>query len=204
MRRDPTFWLALAVAFVLGLLPGLGVLAYQRQTTERLSADSAAELRSRQAAWETQKQQFEAQLASAEGTVSKLEAQVASLTVQGGGAKDTESTAAVTAASSGGRPTILARTVNGETAPGQKITLVVKVKGEADKVTMRLTRIRPDEGWVKTYDLEDTGASGGVHTWKSTVDCPSAKGDYRFFADAYLGDVHVSMPGSTLYMFTVE
>lgn len=206
MRKDPTFWLALAVAFVLGLLPGLALVAYQRQAVQSSAADSAADLRSKQTAWETQKGAYEEQLASAEETASRLETQVTSLTAEvtrlkGAGTADPQLTQT---SSSSTKPVIVERSVDGQTTAGQRITLVVKVKGDADKVTMRIARVHPDDGWVKTYDLEDAGASGGVHMWKATVACPSDKGDYRFFADAYLGDTHVTMPGVSAYMFTVE
>lgn len=203
MRKDPTFVLALAVAFVLGLLPGLGVVAYQRQAVGEDSARSTAELRSRQAAWEAQKKQLELDVASAEATAEKLRTRVTSLSA--------EVDALKAAKGAGGRnsaprtpPVIVERAVDGETAPGSELTLRVKVKGDADRVTMRLARIRPDSGWVKTFELTDAGVSGGVHTWKAIVDCPEGKGDYRYFADAYLDDTHVTMPGTKAYTFTVE
>lgn len=202
MHKDATFWIALAVAFVLGLLPGLGVLAYQRQAADRSTSRHAEELRARQAAWETDRRQFEARLASADATVSRLEAQVTSLSA--GLARAGSQATSATPASSGSAPVIVERSVDGETAPGQRITLVVKVKGDADKVTMRLAKIRPDSGWAKTYDLEDTGVSGGARVWRAKVACPEDRGDYRFYADAYRGDTHVEMPGVSLYEFTVE
>ncbi|HEY3318537.1 MAG TPA: hypothetical protein VGK50_08960 [Coriobacteriia bacterium] len=203
MRRDPAFWVSLAVAFVLGLLPGLALMAYQRQSADRSSAGTRSELQAEQTVWKTERQQLSEDLSSAEESATQLQTQVASLTAQVTKLK-TAQPYTEPAAPAKKPPVITERSIDGSTTSGSPITLVVKVKGEADKVTMRLVKIHPDTGWVKTYTLEDTGLSGGIHVWRATVTCPSVKGEYRFFADAYLGDMHVTMPGVSAWSILVE
>ncbi len=203
MRRDPTFWTALAVAFVLGLLPGLALMAYQRRSIDRSAAGTREELQARQRTWNAERADLTQQLASAETSVARLEAQLASVAAQVA-RLESSSDAEEPGTAPKKPPVIVERSVEGTTTPGKDIRLVVKVEGDADKVTMRIAKVDPDSGWVKTYVLKDTGVSGGVHVWKTTVPCPDTPGEYRFFADAYLGSTHVSMPGISAWTFLVE
>jgi hypothetical protein len=203
MRKDPTFWVALSVAFVLGLLPGLGLTAYERQTSTQSVTASTAELRSRQTAWEAEKRQLTDQLTSAEANAARLESRVTSLTMAAEPVSEA-TTRAPSPRSSGRTPVIVNRSIDGTTQPGAPLTLTVKVKGSADRVSMRLAQFTPKTGVVKTYPLQDAGVSAGLHVWKATVDAPSAPGEYRYFADAYLGKTHVTMLSAAVYAFTIQ
>lgn len=193
MHKDPTFWLSLAIAFVVGLLPGLGLAALQRSQIEQQTTLATARLRQRQAAWNAERSSLASSLASAESSVTSLAARVATLTA---GITDVRMDSSPSTVAAEPAPVIVSRAIRGSERAGAPVTLVVTVRGPASRVTMRLVRVSTASPWSKTYTLARTASAAGIQTWKLTVTVP-AKGRYRFGVDAYNGSAHASLPAAS-------
>ena len=150
---------------------------------------------------------LQAQLTSAEASVTELTTQNASLASQltaaqaqvaalkkGGSSASTTTSATIS---------IRSRTVSPSTvATGGAITLTVHMTGHPDSVTMRV--YNASRSFDKTYTLSKVATAGNLERWQLTTTAPKNKGTYSYFATATLGSRSVTMPGSSPSHFTVE
>jgi len=182
------FWGFLALALVIGLAIGGGVLVWQR--TALLSDIRALETRLSAAeasvtASADQLTALQTQLASSEASVADLMAQNTKLT------SDLASvTAALAAAkaSTGGAITVTELTVSPTSVDTSKtVALQVKVQGKADKVQVRIAGTGSVSSYSKTYNLTKSTTVGDIVTWKRSVTGPGKKGTYRCYATGYVG-----------------
>ena len=87
-------------------------------------------------------------------------------------------------------------------AASGSITMTAKVKGEPERVTMRVTS--KSSGFDKTYALKKVSSSGTTQTWRATYKAPAKKGQYRYYATATSGDTQVTMVGASPSTLTVR
>jgi hypothetical protein len=196
----------LVLAVLVGLTLGVGLLVWQRFVLLGLVDD--AETRLVDARKETlgaadRISALQAASASASQTIAQLRKQnsklASDLAVAQGQSADSGS-----GATKSGSVTILSRGVSPAVVEaGKPIALSVRVKGSPDKVKMRVV-VKSGGGYDKTFTLSRVGSSGGVQTWKSTVNAPGDAGEYRYYATAYLGGVKTEMPGVSAWTFLVE
>ncbi|MDO8914830.1 MAG: hypothetical protein Q7W16_01950 [Coriobacteriia bacterium] len=197
------FWGFLALALVIGLAIGGGVLVWQRTT---LLAD-IRKLETRLTAAEQsmtstadQLAQAQTQLASAEGSIAALAAQNTQLTSDLASA-----TAALTAAKSTTLLTITERTVSPTSVEASHtLALQAKVQGSATKVQMKIIGTGLVASYSATYSLTKSTTTGGITTWKRSVKAPAKKGVYRYYATGYIGTSKFEMPGVSAWTFEVK
>lgn len=149
---------------------------------------------------------LQAQLSSAEASVTDLEARNTQLTsdltaaqVALEAAKKSSSSQSTGAT---GTITFVSRSVTpSQVATGANIVLTVKLKGGADKVRMQIS----GTGYSKLYYLTKVStSSSGVETWKRTAHAPAVKGVYRYYAGAFIGTKKFTMTGTSAYSFEVK
>jgi len=98
---------------------------------------------------------------------------------------------------------VVSRTVSpSSVSASDTITMTAKVKGAPDKVTMRV--LASSGTYDQTFTLKKSSTSGGVETWKRTVNAPGKKGTYRYYATATRGGTSVTMPNVSASTFVVE
>ncbi len=198
-----SLWGFLTIAFLVGIAIGVGLLLWQRSTlmaeTRALERKiTAAE--SKAASAEQQVEDLTGRLDTAEASVTDLTEQNSQLASDLASAKaSAESTKSKTAT---GTVKVKERTISPSSVSASgTITMTAKVQGRADKVWMRVTG---PGGYAKFFTLSRTSTSGGVDTWKRTVNAPDRKGKYNYYANAYLGSKKFDMPGAAASSFTVR
>jgi uncharacterized membrane-anchored protein YhcB (DUF1043 family) len=194
------FWTWVAVSFAIGLIIGFGVM-YLRQVALNKQVNAAKT----QAA--TQVQQSSAALSETKARLASTEASLVTMTQKYDNlAAENAATAAANkeaTPSSSTTITVVSRTITPSTvASDGTIAMTVKVKGQADKVTMRLTS--SSLGFDQTYALKKTTTSGSTETWRLSTSAPKKKGAYKYFGTAYLDSKGVTMPGASPSTLTVK
>ena len=187
---------SLAVGLVIGALVVL-VMGRAQQTKQ---IDAVKQQMAEQASQaKTAQDELSAKLASAETSVTTLTNQNEDLVAA-------QKKAAADAASTSGSSDTLAvvsRSVSPKSvSTSDTITLTAKVSGAPDKVTMRI--LASSGSYDQTFTLKKSSTSSGVETWQRTVDAPTKKGTYRYYATATRGDNSVTMPNASPSTFTVE
>lgn len=189
------FWGWVIVSFAVGIALGAGLMALRqgaltRQITTLKTQVATASQDASASAESLQKQLAESQVALADMTQKYND-----LAAQSNQSNTTPGTSTSTdQASTTDTITVISRTISPSTvATGGAIAMVAKVKGPADKVTMRITG---PNGYDQTFALTKV-ASGATETWKKTTSAPKKAGDYRYFATAYLGTTKVTMVGAS-------
>lgn len=193
-------WVWVAVAFVLGLLPGAGLFAYTRNS----SIAARRQLVSDNSSLQYENQNLQSRLNAAEASVSALSARVAQWQSAGGTVQASSSgTATPVGSTTTGAPTIKERSVAPEeVASGGKILLSAKLTGHAEKVNMRV--VSKDGSFDKTYFLARSADEGPLEVWQSEIEAPEDKGEYKYFAIAYAGGQKYPMPGASGWTFRVK
>lgn len=190
------FWGFLALALVVGLAIGGGILVWQRTTLLSDIRKLETRLSAAEASMTSSADQFaqaQAQLASAEASITALTTQNTQLT------SDLASvTAALAAAKAGTVLTITERSATPASVVASKtLTLTAKVQGNATKVQMKIVGTGSVASYSKTYTLTKSTTTGGVTTWKRAVTAPGKKGVYRYYATGFIGTKAFEMPGTT-------
>jgi uncharacterized membrane-anchored protein YhcB (DUF1043 family) len=197
------FWGFLALALVIGLAVGGGILVWQRTTLlsdirkleTRLTAAEAS-----MASSADQLAQAQTQLASAEASVAGLTASNTQLTSDLASA-----TAALAVARASTMLTITERSVSPTSVEASHtLTLTAKVQGTATKVTMKIIGTGSVASYSATHTLTKSTTASGITTWKRSVSSPSKKGVYRYYATAYMGTKAFEMPGVSAWTFEVK
>lgn len=193
-------WIWVAVAFVLGLLPGAGLFVYTRNS----SLAARRQLVSDNSSLQSENQDLTSRLNAAEASVSALSARVAQWQSAGGTIQTSAGgTSTATGSTTSGPPTVKERSVSPEeTSGGGKILLTAKLTGHAEKVNMRI--VSKDGSFDKTYFLARSADEGPMEVWQSEIDAPRGKGEYRYFAIAYAGGQKYPMPGANDWKFQVK
>lgn len=206
-REGRSPWLYAVIGLVVGVLIGGGLLAWQRvamlaeqrELEERLqSMEESASLSAEQVATMSERMAtYEASLTAQASQITSLSSELAS------------SQAALTLAESkiaqtAKTLTITERSVSPESVEkGKSLTLVVKIKGKADEVSMKIVGVS-STSFSKTYSLTKTETVGGIETWTRTVDAPTTVGTYRYHATAKIGTKTFEMPGVSAWTFEVK
>lgn len=193
-------WIWVAVAFVLGLLPGAGLFLYTRNS----SLATRRQLVSDNSSLQYENQNLQSRLNAAEASVSALSARVAQWQSAGGTVQTSANgTTTATGSTTSGPPTVKERSVSpAETSGGGNILLTAKLTGHAEKVNMRI--VSKDGSFDKTYFLARSADEGPMEVWQSEIDAPRDKGEYRYFAIAYAGGQKYPMPGVSGWTFQVK
>jgi hypothetical protein len=205
MRIDRgKFWGWVIVAGLVGLLVGAGFTyllgGSEREQLTLLQGRLAAASATASATVDLQ-----TQLQSAEASVTSLAAQNSHLASDLAAAQAApKSSSSSSSSSSTGTVSFISRDVqpNSITTTGT-MTLVVKLKGHPSSVKMRVVGLS-GVSFDQTYSLGHSSTSGTTQTWKATVHAPTKKGDYRFYATAYVGSHSFAMPGVSAWMFEVD
>ena len=140
----------------------------------------------------------QAQLASAEASVTALTAQNAQLTGDLAAANATIATLQGTSGSTTTSPTIsfIARTATpSSVATTGTVTLTVRVKGHPTKVTVRVVSHTTGVTFDHTYTLKRIIKQTTAERWQVKVAAPTHKGTYRYAATAYIGTKSFVMAG---------
>jgi hypothetical protein len=207
MRIDKSrYWGLLTVAALAGALVGGGFIyllgGSAREQLSSLQSQVAA-----MSATASATAGLQAQLQSAEASVTSLTAQnsqLASDLATAKAASKSGSSSSGSSPSSGGTVSFVSREVQpGSITTTGTMTLVVKLKGSPSSVKMRVVGtngISFSHSWYLTH----TSTSGSTQTWKRTVAAPTTKGDYRFYATAYVGSTSFEMPGVSAWLFSVN
>jgi uncharacterized protein (UPF0333 family) len=205
MRIDRgKFWGWVIVAGLIGLLVGAG-FTYLLGGSER---EQLALLQGRLAvasAAASATADLQTQLQSAEASVTSLTSQNSHLASDLAAAQAaSKSGSSSSSSSSTGTVSFISRDVqpNSITTSGT-MTLVVKLNGHPSSVKMRVVG-QSGLSFDQTYSLGHSSTSGTTQTWKATVHAPTKKGDYRFYATAYVGSHSFVMPGVSAWMFEVD
>jgi uncharacterized membrane-anchored protein YhcB (DUF1043 family) len=197
------FWGFLALALVVGLAIGGGILVWQRTTLlsdirkleTRLSAAEAS-----MTASADQLAQAQTQLASSEASIAGLITQNTQLTSDLASA-----TAALAAAKAGTVLTITERSVSPTSVEASHaLALAAKVQGSASKVEMKIVGTGSVASYSKTYSLTKSTTTAGITTWKRSVTAPGKKGVYRYYATGYIGTKKFEMAGVSAWTFEVK
>lgn len=197
------FWGFLALALVVGLAIGGGILVWQRTT---LLSD-IRKLETRLTAAEASMTSNADQLAQAQTQLASAEASMAGLTAQNTQLTSdlASTTAALAVAKSGTILTITERSVSPTSVEASHaLILVAKVQGSATKVQMKIIGTGSVASYSATYNLTKSTTAGGITTWKRSVSAPSKKGVYRYYATGYMGTKAFEMPGVSAWTFEVK
>jgi hypothetical protein len=194
MRQDRPmsqrfFWLWIVLAFLLGLLPGLGLFAYKYVT-----ANARAE------ALITQVQTKADKVAAQDKQIAKLESEVASAQAAAAPVPDPSPSNAATGTPAipdvkAGQIEFVTRTAAPDpVAPGGALKLSTVVAGSATEVYMQ---IKSADGQVsKIYRLNKGAADGKATTWaRSDATAPKTAGTYSLFVWGFVGKAKTVMPG---------
>jgi hypothetical protein len=201
--RGSNAWVWATIAFVVGLAIGLGLFAWQFTTTERTIAVAKQRLESQNTSLTAENQRLSSELRTIEASLAAVAAKeeaaraAAEQAASPGGGSSSETT--VTGPLEWVERSVSPNPVEG----GGKLELVVKIKGGATKVTMRVVA-RKTGGSDKTHFLAKTDETDGVQTWKRVISVPTAPGEYRYYATAYQGDAKYVMPGVSAFSFMIE
>jgi len=144
------------------------------------------------------------QLASAEASITALEARNSELTSDLASAKAQIKALKKTPSSSTTTATIavVSRTITpGTVEASHTISLSVKVTGHPGSVTMRI--YNASKSFDKTYTLHRASTSGNSETWTLSLKAPAAAGRYSYYATAIKGSTRVTIPGASPKSFTV-
>lgn len=194
--QESKFWSWVTASVLIGLVIGgaAGFFFSQAAATSRINAaksefskqaeESGAKITALQAKLASQ----EASAAALSEANSQLDADLAA--AKADARKATPSSTTTTAA------VVVSRDITPSSASASEtITLTAKVKGPADKVTMRLTG--KSVGFDQTYTLKKVSTSGSTVTWRLSIKAPGKKGEYRYYATAFAGDTEVTMVGAS-------
>ena len=200
--EESKFWGWVVTALLAGLAIGLAVM-FVRGANATSQVSAIKQQLARQA------QESSAAITEIQGRLSNAQSQVEALTAQNAqltsdlAAAKSASTKSSSSSASIGTVTFVSRSVSPESVRTTgTITLTAKVKGHPDKVTMRVAgrTVTFDE----TYTLKKSSTSGSTETWKRTVSAPNKKGEYRYYATAYVGTTKTVMPGVSAWTFEVK
>jgi hypothetical protein len=188
------FWLWIALAFVVGLVPGVIGLVWYRTTTSAYSA-RLVERRNALTAENTK--------LTADNT--KLESDVASAQAAAAAASPGQFSTGSDTTSAGpvpkpkpGQIAFVSRTVSPSTAaPGATIALSTVIAGKATDAYMQ---VKSETGTVsKIWKLHRGSLDGDAQTWiRSDAIAPKAAGSYVVFSWAFVGPKKFVMPGAGL------
>lgn len=199
------FWAWVIVSLLVGLGIGLGIMFWQSASTgakvTKLERQLAAASEDASASVEA----LQGRTASAEASAADLAAKNAQLSSDLAAA--TARIAELEKAPSTESSTtieLVSRTVSPSTVTtgGKSVTLTVKVKGDATKVTFRI--YTADKKYSQTYTLTKSSTSGDTVTWKRSVKAPVKAGTYKYYATAYDGTTGVTMKGASPSTLTVK
>jgi hypothetical protein len=197
------FWTWVGVSVAFGVLVGLGFSYVAGTGTRTQISELSSELTTAKAE-SAKAAQLQAQLASAEASVTTLTAQNSRL-VSGqaagtGGAGSAVSESSETSATLA----VLSRVISPSTvSTSGSITMTVKVQGHPDSVKMRL--MGPDStSTYRTYTLTRASQTDTGETWRLKVEAPSEPGVYRYYATAAKGSTSVTKVGASPSKLTVE
>jgi cytoskeletal protein RodZ len=197
------FWGLLVLALVIGAAGGVGVLVWQRTAlTAQIRAleTKVATAEANSAAAGQQVADLEARVASAETSFTDLTAQNTQLAADLAAAR-----AALASAQSAGTITFTERSVSPTSVEASHtLALTVKLKGNADKVQVRIVGTGTVSSYTKTTNLTKSTTSADVVTWKRSVTAPGKTGTYRYYATAYIGTKKYEMAGVSAWTFVVK
>jgi hypothetical protein len=182
------FWGFLALSFALGLIIGTALLMWQRMAF----LDSTKKLEKRIATLTTQTAGAETDLAAMRETLASTETSVSVLATQN--AELTAQLASATAALTAAQATIASNSaisiVDQSTNPTAVVantpyTLTVRVRGRAQKVTVRVASGQSSIKYNKTFALSRVSTSAdNIDTWQATLTAPQA-GHYHYYVYVY-------------------
>ncbi len=204
LRIDRTkFWGWVVVSLLAGLGIGFGVMF----ALSAARSDETRVLRNRA-------DSVQAQLASAETSLSALAAQNSQLTIdlEGANAQIASLQAAAGTDQTTTPPpsgtttmTVTSRTITPSSVVASEnvtLTMTAKVTGSPEKVTMRI--YNASKSYDKTYALKKISTSGDTQTWRATTKAPPRVGTYNYFATAISGTIKVTMTGVNSATFKVK
>jgi hypothetical protein len=198
------FWAWVIVAMLCGLVIGLGIMLVQ---TSSLGSQIAV-LKNRvnsASATTSDTAAVQAQLASAEASITALTDQNTQLTADlatanqkikslKGSSGSTSSTSTITVTSRSVSPSTV--------ATSGTITMTAKVTGHPASVTMRV--YNTSKSFDKTYSLRRVSTSGSAETWRIAVKAPRTRATYHYYATAIKGSVRKTLAGASPGTFTVR
>jgi len=198
--HESRFWGWVITSLLVGLAIGtVGMYFIGRTSANKKIEANRTELATQLSAANSKAADLEAKLASSESSVTSLTEANTQLTAQVDKAKED----AKVSSDSSSALSVVSREIQPDNVSGSDtITMIAKVKGSPDKVTMR---IKAKSGtYDETYTLEKASTSGSTETWRATAEAPSKAGDYTYYATAISGDTKVTMPGTSPSTLTVN
>ena len=196
------FWGWVIASMLFGLAVGLGIMLWRTaslgsQITVLQNRVNAASGATSDAA------SLQAQLASAEASITALTEQNSTLTSDLAAANAKPKTTTKSSSTATVTIAVTSRTLSPSTvATSGTITMTAKVTGSPTSVTMRV--YNASKSFDKTYTLHRVSTSGKTQTWRLTVHAPTTKGTYHFYATAIKGSVRKTMSGASPGSFTVH
>jgi hypothetical protein len=198
------FWGWVVVSALIGLLVGIALMF-------ALGSSTSAKVATLQKQLTTQSEEASASLSDLQGQLASSEASLATLTAQNSQLASDLATAkakpkTTTSTTSTGTVTFVSRSVSPSNMTTKTATmkLVVKVKGHPTKVQMRVVARTSGVTFDNTYNLTRVAHTSTSETWQRTVNAPKKKGDFRFYAYAFIGSKKWTMPGVSAWLFTVK
>ncbi len=193
------FWGWVVASLLVGVLAATGIgYALGGSTRSELARLRSAETSSTAG--------VQAQLQSAEASVTALQSQNASLASQLASAQaaaERKTSTSTTTTTTTSAIAVVSRTISPSTmTTAGSITMTVHVTGHPDTVKMRI--YNASKSIDKTYVLTRTSTSGNAETWRLTVNAPSTKGTYSYYATATKGSSSVTKTGASPSQFTVD
>jgi len=188
------FWLWIALAFIVGLVPGAIGLVWYRTTTTAYNARLVERrniLTAENAKLGADNNKLESELASAQAAAA------AASSGQSGTGSDTTSTGPVPKPKPG-QIAFVSRTISpSPAAPGATIALSTVIAGKATDAYMQ---VKSETGAVsKIWQLHRGSSGGDPQTWiRSDAIAPKVAGSYVVFSWAFVGPKKFVMPGAGL------
>lgn len=184
------FWLWIALAFVVGLVPGIAGLLWYRTTTTSYNARLVLlrkEAAAQNAKLTAENEKLVTELASAQ-----------SASQAGSSGQESGAATGTVPAPKPGEVTFVSRSVEpSAAAPAATIALTTVIAGKATDAYMQ---VKSEAGSVsKIWQLHKGATNGNAQTWSRTdAVAPKAAGDYVVFSWALVGTKKFTMPGAGL------
>ena len=184
------FWLWIALAVLVGLVPGVAGLVWYRQSTLSYNAS----LVQQRATLATQNDRLSAENKRLESEVAS--AQASSTSGSSGSTGSDSTSAAPVPTPKPGEIAFVSRTIQpSPAAPGATITLATTIAGKATDAYMEWKSA--DGSSSKIYKLIKGSTNGDAVTWaRSDAVAPKKAGSYTVFSWAFVGSKKATMPGA--------
>jgi hypothetical protein len=196
------FWTWVAACIIVGALVGAGVL-YLLETGTRAQVSSLEGQLATQKAAASGSAAIQAQLQSAEASVTALTTRNSQLTseVEAARASRTKSSSGATSSVT---VTVVSRSISPSTVTtSASLTMTAVVTGHPDTVQMRI--LGPGStSTYRTYTLKYVSTSGTRETWRTTAPAPRKAGTYHYYAVATTGSKSVTKVGASPSVLTVK